>query len=460
MAHDEPDTTPVTFRSHSGSDDAPASDGTEASDAAGVNLGTPLGQLAVGAVLVLLLGGWLLYRLGGWLLVLIALGGLIALAVLVVATPFIWRALRNRRSGGRSGRSWQASSARRSPAVAARVPRGGAKSGRSGLRSALASLRPGRRSRKSAAGGRAAGEKHKPSVARRAGRSLAGAARRLVGLSGRSNHGSSGGNGQARRRGPVRRAAAAIGRGARATGRGVGSLLRPAGRAARRAGAALGGGLRRAGSWANTASGGRLGRAWARLRSASWPRALLARLARWDRRLTGGLAAALWSRWRRRKGDAAEHAEEAPGQDDQDTVELPTISQNTNQSTSSAAMAATTQGVAMSDFALVSHATELPTIAAGYESDHMMDVRGHMQMLRELPLAAGTAVRIWTERLAADYPLNQDAAEALQRVYDAFGAAVEACDEAVVVFEGSHAADIERQLQPRTNEQKWNAGQR
>lgn len=110
----------------------------------------------------------------------------------------------------------------------------------------------------------------------------------------------------------------------------------------------------------------------------------------------------------------------------------------------------------MSDFAIITHATELPTIAATYESEDMMDVRGHMTMLRELPLAAGTTVRIWCERLAADYPLNQEPAEALQRVYEAFGAAVQACDEAAVIFEGSHEHDIQKRLQPRTNEHKWN----
>ncbi|MFB4273008.1 hypothetical protein [Nonomuraea sp. GTA35] len=471
LAHDEPDTQPVTLRDSLGEADEPP-DRTPQSpapapkespgddDAAPVDLGTPVGQLAAGAVLVLVLGGWLLYRLGGWTLVLIVLGALVALAVLVVAAPFIWRALRRRGSGSGSRRSWPASGPRGTSA-AARAPRGGgAGGGRGGLRSALGRLMPGGRPRApGAAGGRAGGHtasKDKRGWAGRAGRAIAAAARRLTHRSGREHAGGRDRRDRAAHRGPVRRSAAAVARGARAAGRRVGSLLSPVGRAARRAGSVIGRGLRRAGRQADRVTGGRLSRVWARIASAGWPRALLTRLARWDERLTGGLVAAVWSWWRRRKAsdEDAEHASDGRSEDDEATVELPNA--GTTSSTAATAAATTTTGRSMSEFALVTHATELPTIAAEYESDHMMDVRGHMQMLRELPLAAGTAVRIWTERLAADYPLNADAAEALQRVYDAFGAAVEAADEALVIFEGSHEHDIELQLQPRVNEYKWN----
>ncbi|MFD0469958.1 hypothetical protein ACFQ0B_17690 [Nonomuraea thailandensis] len=113
-----------------------------------IDLGTPVGQLAAGAVLVLALGGWLLYRLGGWTLVLIVLGALLALAVLVVALPFAWRALRRRRSGSTSRRSWPTSGSPRRTSAAARAPRGGgAGGGRGGLRSALGRLMPGGRPR-------------------------------------------------------------------------------------------------------------------------------------------------------------------------------------------------------------------------------------------------------------------------------------------------------------------------
>ncbi|GHE49163.1 hypothetical protein GCM10017673_58380 [Streptosporangium violaceochromogenes] len=66
----------------------------------------------------------------------------------------------------------------------------------------------------------------------------------------------------------------------------------------------------------------------------------------------------------------------------------------------------THQGAAPMAFGLITHVTELPTIAAGYESDDMMDVKGHLEMLHELPLQAAGAIRVLTERLVADYPID------------------------------------------------------
>lgn len=107
-------------------------------------------------------------------------------------------------------------------------------------------------------------------------------------------------------------------------------------------------------------------------------------------------------------------------------------------------------------FGLITHATELPTIAAGYESDDMMDVKGHLDMLHELPLQAAAAIRVLTERLAADYPIDHQVIDAMQQVYETLLAATGPAEEVAAVFSAVHADDINRHLQPRTNERLWN----
>ncbi len=105
---------------------------------------------------------------------------------------------------------------------------------------------------------------------------------------------------------------------------------------------------------------------------------------------------------------------------------------------------------------LVTHATELPTIASGYETEDMMQVKVDLEMLRELPLQCASAMRLMTERLSADYPIHQDVVESLQVVYEGFCQLANACDDASTTFQAAHEADIARHLEPRTNEQKWN----
>lgn len=107
-------------------------------------------------------------------------------------------------------------------------------------------------------------------------------------------------------------------------------------------------------------------------------------------------------------------------------------------------------------FGLITHATELPTIAAGYESDDMMDVKADLEMLRELPLQAAAAVRILTQRLDTDYPLDPVVIESLNELYQALCRAANPADEVAAVFAAAHEADIQRRRAPRTNEQAWN----
>lgn len=105
---------------------------------------------------------------------------------------------------------------------------------------------------------------------------------------------------------------------------------------------------------------------------------------------------------------------------------------------------------------MITHATELPTIASSYETEDMMQVKGDLEMLRELPLQVAAAIRLMTERLSADYPIHQDVVEGLHVVYEGFAQLANACDEVSNTFQAAHEADIARRLEPRTNEQKWN----
>lgn len=423
-------------------------------DAPTLNFGTPVGQLAAGATLVLLLGGYLLYRAGGWMWVLIGAGILFGLMLLVAFIPLIWRRLRAGTNGSRTrgaaglgklfGRS-TSSPGRTAGAGGGRMRAAGRTPSPS---SALRALGLGRQGRRQGTSPKSAGgsllERARKAVGK-AGAALTGRRAKSSGSSSRSARGAAGkGSGAP---GRIRRAATATGKAVR---RAAAAARAAPGRVAQRAAA---GGRRIAGAFR------------AGLTQAAQPfrrvGAFIRRARERDQHLTLALADTVRGWWKRLRKRADQQATTVPATAARADIPAPGAQPRpvplTSITAPSQATSARAEGRSpMTDFALITHATELPTIASTYESEDMMDVRGHMQMLRELPLAAGTTVRIWTERLAADYPLNQDVSEALQRVYDAFGAVVQACDEASVTFEGSHDADIQRHLQPRTNEQKWN----
>jgi hypothetical protein len=419
------------------SDPAPAAE----SPGPQLDYGTPAGQLAAGACFVAVLGGWALYNAGGWLWVAIAGGALVALALVYVLARYRlpgW--LRSERSTGRASRSGGAKGGwRLGRGKQGRASTGGARTavrrGAGGRGLGLRALLPTRKGGASSSSKESGGRRGSRNRGRGEGARRGAAAVRRVRQALRSLR-------------PGRRGGSAAGQGKGKGGR-TGRADRKgraerAGRAVRAAASRM----TRAWRWLDAKTGGRASRAAAAVRGNRFLQRLLTRLRSWDQRLTDGAAAAFWQRLRRPHASA-----------DPELTIVPTEAANALISSAATTRSFATTGrgtTAMTDFSLVTHATELPTVAASYESDDMMDVRGHMTLLRELPLAAGTAVRIWTERLAADYPLEQQASEALQRVYDAFGAVVEACDEASVTFEGVHEADIQRRLQPRTNEHKWN----
>lgn len=215
--------------------------------------------------------------------------------------------------------------------------------------------------------------------------------------------------------------------------------------------------LRHAGGWVDRRTGQRASTAWAAALTGgrhAAVKALTGRYRRWDAHATAALVtlAAWLTRPLRRRNDArrASVAPSAPqGTNEQQAAPSPTGRPELRLITTP------NRGASMN--ALISHAIEMPTIASAYESDDMMDVKADMELLREIPLAVAAAIRIWTERLAVDYPLHNDVIEQMNTFYEGFCSLASNAEEVSSTFQTAHERDIRRRLEPRTGEQKWNA---
>ncbi|MFF4417125.1 hypothetical protein ACFYY8_31780 [Streptosporangium sp. NPDC001559] len=199
-------------------------------------------------------------------------------------------------------------------------------------------------------------------------------------------------------------------------------------------------------------------------------RSIAARLRTWDKDILDGVGAQAWAWLRDRIRTALEIPEAEPAATPEVEAEVPP--QDAPQPDEAPADPAPEtapskpgrtrwsgtrlQGASTMANSLVTHATELPTIASEYETDDMMDVKTDLEMLRELPLQVGAAIRIMTERLNADYPIDAAVTEHLHTLYEGFCALATVCDDVSTTFQEAHEADIARHLQPRNGEQKWN----
>lgn len=110
----------------------------------------------------------------------------------------------------------------------------------------------------------------------------------------------------------------------------------------------------------------------------------------------------------------------------------------------------------MGQFTLLSAASELPQAAASYETEDMMEVAAHLDILREVPFNVAAGFRIWSEKLLAEYPIRAEVTEQLQELYSAISRLGIQCDEIAIMFRKYHQADIARREAPRTGEHKWN----
>ncbi|MER7213241.1 hypothetical protein ABT340_39775 [Streptosporangium sp. NPDC000239] len=222
--------------------------------------------------------------------------------------------------------------------------------------------------------------------------------------------------------------------------------------------------LRGAGGWVDRRTGRRLSSAWVVAAAAAGfraaRRAVLAARAersRWDAEATAAVVAAwawltgpLRRRWAARRAAKAETATQPAAAETSSDQPPPPSSSPTS------SPAPDPQGNPMTN-ALIAHAIEMPTVASAYESEDMMEVKVDLELLREIPLAVAAAIRIWTENLAADYPLHQDVVEQMMTLYEGFCTLANDADEVSNTFQNAHADDIRRRLEPRVGERKWNA---
>lgn len=205
----------------------------------------------------------------------------------------------------------------------------------------------------------------------------------------------------------------------------------------------------------NAWTGGRLGRAWKKVKASRRIRSAVAWIRQKDAELTGGVGAAVGAWWRRRRSTAAETSE--PAAPAAAAAGSPSPDQHIPSPSTGRRRATLIRSTPMSTNPLVSVAADLPAAAAQYHSDDMMDVAVHLDGLHEVPYQAATGIRIWAERLMAEYPMDQRVIDALQDIHNAISIVGAQCDEAAVLFRKVHAGDIARRETPRTGEKKWNA---
>ncbi|MFI6819294.1 hypothetical protein ACIBG7_43385 [Nonomuraea sp. NPDC050328] len=101
-------------------------------------------------------------------------------------------------------------------------------------------------------------------------------------------------------------------------------------------------------------------------------------------------------------------------------------------------------------------AQEMPTAAAAWDTDDMMDMAAMADQLHEVPLAWATAFRIWAGKLMEEYPCHPDVVERIQDTYTAIARLGNDMTEVATLFRLKHEEDIARRLHPRRGEAKWN----
>ena len=105
---------------------------------------------------------------------------------------------------------------------------------------------------------------------------------------------------------------------------------------------------------------------------------------------------------------------------------------------------------------LVAAAQEMVKAAAEYSEEEMMEVKAHIETLPEVFLTIAAAIRVWTEALHANHPLNDDVLEILRQLYEETASLAPSAEEVANTFHKSHEDDIRRHEAPRTGEEKWN----
>ncbi|WP_405143841.1 hypothetical protein OG589_39825 [Sphaerisporangium sp. NBC_01403] len=251
-------------------------------------------------------------------------------------------------------------------------------------------------------------------------------------------------------------------------------------------------GARRAGAWADRRTGRRVSTAWAAARTATGFRharraALAARAGarRWDAQITAGVVAlvawltAWWHRHRKpAKADAgtgqtaAQNTETAPETTSADTTESTTTAEeDTGPATTTTDAAPVAEPVrpayarhrvyhrrtpSMSTFPLAAAAADMNAAAARYAPADMFVVARELDQLPEVPAYVALAIRTYTQRLQAEYPINSVVVDMIHQLYQAQAHVMKLAEEIGPMFRQVHADDLRREEAPRTNEPLWN----
>ncbi|MEU8104507.1 hypothetical protein AB0C18_12385 [Nonomuraea muscovyensis] len=110
----------------------------------------------------------------------------------------------------------------------------------------------------------------------------------------------------------------------------------------------------------------------------------------------------------------------------------------------------------MSTFPLAATAAEMNAAAASYAPSDMWVVARELDQLHEVPAYVALAIRTYTTRLQAEYPIDGTVVEAIHRLYQAQALLVSIAEEIGPLFRRVHADDLKREEAPRTNEPLWN----
>lgn len=107
-------------------------------------------------------------------------------------------------------------------------------------------------------------------------------------------------------------------------------------------------------------------------------------------------------------------------------------------------------------FPLAAVAAEMNAAAAAHAPVDMFQVARELDQLREVPVGVGMAVRTYTQRLQAEYPIHPAVVDRIFQLYKQVADLVPIAEEISVLFRQVHAKDLQREQAPRTNEHAWN----
>ncbi|WP_343951233.1 hypothetical protein, partial [Nonomuraea longicatena] len=110
----------------------------------------------------------------------------------------------------------------------------------------------------------------------------------------------------------------------------------------------------------------------------------------------------------------------------------------------------------VSTFPLAAVAAEMNAAAAAYAPTDMWVVARELDQMPEVAAYVALAIRTYTTRLQAEYPIDPAVVEAIHRMYQGQALLVSAAEEIGPLFRQVHAEDLRREEAPRTNEPLWN----